>query len=63
MQSASYWRQIRGPSLTHLTAVSGANLTLLLGFLLTTARWIRVRGWWLRVVGLAGMIIFVARVA
>jgi ComEC/Rec2-related protein len=46
--------------LTHLTAVSGANLTLLLAFLLTMARWAGVRGWWLRVVGLAGVIIFIA---
>jgi competence protein ComEC len=35
--------------LTHLTAVSGANLTLLLAFLLLLARWVGVRGWWLRV--------------
>ena len=46
--------------LTHLTAVSGANLTLLLAFLLTMARWAGVRGWWLRLVGLAGVIIFIA---
>ncbi|WP_152362698.1 ComEC/Rec2 family competence protein [Microlunatus speluncae] len=46
--------------LTHLTAVSGANLTLLLAFLLLLARWVGVRGWWLRGVGLAGVIIFVA---
>ncbi len=46
--------------LTHLTAVSGANLTLLLAFMLIAARWLRVRGWWLRSVGLAGVVIFVA---
>ncbi len=46
--------------LTHLTAVSGANLTLLLAFLLLLARWAGVRGWWLRGVGLLGVIIFVA---
>jgi competence protein ComEC len=46
--------------LTHLTAVSGANLTLLLAFLLTFARWLGVRGWWLRVAGVAGVIIFIA---
>jgi competence protein ComEC len=45
--------------LTHLTAVSGANLTLLLAFLLFGARWLGVRGWWLRGVGLAGVIVFV----
>ncbi len=37
--------------LTHLTAVSGANLTLLLAFLLITARWVGIRGWALRLVG------------
>jgi competence protein ComEC len=46
--------------LTHLTAVSGANLTLLLAFLLAMARWAGVRGWWLRLVGLAGVIMFIA---
>lgn len=50
----------RSVGLTHLTAVSGANLTLLLAFLLTAARWIGLRGWNLRIVGLAGVIIFVA---
>ena len=45
--------------LTHLTAVSGANLTLLLAFLLIAARWAGVRGWGLRLVGLAGVVIFV----
>lgn len=39
--------------LTHLTAVSGANLTLLLAFLGTLARWCGVTGWWLR--GLLGL--------
>ncbi|GAA1829995.1 ComEC/Rec2 family competence protein [Microlunatus capsulatus] len=46
--------------LTHLTAVSGANLTLLLAFLLLGARWSGVRGWWLRGVGLLGVAVFVA---
>lgn len=46
--------------LTHLTAVSGANLAFMLAFLLVLARWIGVRGWWLRVIGLAGVIMFVA---
>jgi competence protein ComEC len=53
-------RDFQSTGLTHLTAVSGANLTLLLAFLLTVARWVGVRGWWLRGVGLAGVIIFVA---
>ena len=45
--------------LTHLTAVSGANLALLLAFLLTFGRWVGVRGWWLRLLGLLGVITFV----
>ncbi len=36
-------------------AVSGANLTLLLAFVLLFARWAGVRGWWLRGVGLLGV--------
>jgi competence protein ComEC len=50
----------RSTGLAHLTAVSGANLTLLLAFILTVARWVGCRGWSLRIVGLAGVIIFVA---
>lgn len=46
--------------LSHLTAVSGANLTLLLAFVLTAARWAGVRGWWLRALGLLGVVAFVA---
>lgn len=46
--------------LTHLTAVSGANLSLLLAFLLFGAKWLGVRGRWLRVVGLAAVVVFVA---
>jgi competence protein ComEC len=53
-------QDFQATGLTHLTAVSGANLTLLLAFLLTVARWIGVRGWWLRIVGVAGVVIFVA---
>jgi competence protein ComEC len=53
-------QDFQSTGLTHLTAVSGANLTLLLAFLLTVARWVGVRGWWLRILGLAGVIIFVA---
>ncbi|NYI70012.1 competence protein ComEC [Naumannella cuiyingiana] len=49
----------RTTALTHLTAVSGANLTLMLAFVLFVARWIGVRGWWLRVIGLGGVIGFV----
>lgn len=49
----------RTTGLTHLLAVSGTNLTLVVGFLLTLARWCRVRGRWLAVVGVAGVAGFV----
>ena len=49
----------RATGLTHLLAVSGTNLTLLVGFLLALARWCRVRGRWLAVVGAAGIVGFV----
>jgi competence protein ComEC len=45
--------------LTHLLAVSGSNLTLVLGFVLSTARWLRVRGYGLAVVGLFAVVFFV----
>ena len=45
--------------LTHLLAVSGTNLTLLVGFVLVSARWVGVRGRWRYVVGLAGVLGFV----
>ena len=53
-------QSFQATGLTHLTAVSGANLTLLLAFLLFAAKWLGVRGRWLRVVGLAGVVVFVA---
>ncbi len=49
----------RTTGLTHLTAVSGTNLTLVVGFLLVVARWAGVRGRWLAVVGAAGIVGFV----
>lgn len=49
----------RTAGLTHLTAVSGTNLTLVVGFLLVGARWIGVRRRWLVVVGLLGIAGFV----
>ena len=49
----------RTTGLSHLTAVSGANLTLLLAFCLLLARWAGVRGRALRVVGLATVVVFV----
>ncbi|WP_223393667.1 ComEC/Rec2 family competence protein [Nocardioides rotundus] len=49
----------RTTGLTHLLAVSGTNLTLLVGFLLVLARWCGVRGRWLHVVGAAGIVGFI----
>jgi competence protein ComEC len=49
----------RTTGLTHLLAVSGTNLTLVVGFGLVVARWLRVRGRWLYVVGAAGIAGFV----
>jgi competence protein ComEC len=51
--------QFSATGLTHLTAVSGANLTLLLAFLLTIGRWLGVRGWGLRGTALLGVVAFV----
>ena len=51
--------RFRVTGLTHLTAVSGANLTLLLAFLATAARGCRVTGWWLRSLLGLGVIGFV----
>ena len=50
----------RTTGLTHLLAVSGTNLTLLVGFLLVAARWAGVRGRGLPVVaalGIAGFVV------
>lgn len=60
LQSPDLTDDFRTTGLTHLTAVSGANLTLLLAFLLTMARWVGVRGRWLYVVGLGAVVVFVA---
>ncbi len=49
----------RTTGLTHLLAVSGTNLTLVVGFLLVLARWGGVRGRWLYAVGAAGIAGFV----
>ncbi len=49
----------RTTGLSHLTAVSGANLTLLLAFCLLLARWAGMRGRALRVLGLATVVVFV----
>ena len=50
----------RTTGLTHLLAVSGTNLTLVVGFVLILARWVGVRGRWLPVVaafGIAGFVV------
>lgn len=52
-------QDFRTTGLTHLTAVSGTNLTLVVGFLLLLARGLGVRGRWLTVVGLLGIVGFV----
>lgn len=49
----------RTTGLTHLTAVSGTNLTLLLGFVLLLARLAGVRGRWLHLVALLGVVGFI----
>ena len=51
--------EFRATGLTHLLAVSGTNLTLVVGFLMVLARWCGVRGRWLYVVGAAGIVGFV----
>lgn len=60
LQTPELVADFRTTGLTHLTAVSGANLTLLLAFLLTMARWAGVRGRGLYVVGLGAVVVFVA---
>lgn len=52
-------QDFRTTGLTHLLAVSGTNLTLVVGFLLVLARWCRVRGRWLYLVGAVGIAGFV----
>jgi competence protein ComEC len=49
----------RATGLTHLLAVSGTNLTLVVGFLLLLARWCGVRGRWMYLVGALGIVGFV----
>lgn len=46
-------------SLTHLTAVSGTNLTLMLVFFVAAARAAGVRGWWLRALAIIVVAFFV----
>ena len=58
--TADLENEFTATGLTHLTAVSGANLTLLLAFVLIVGRWTGVRGWGLRLLALLGVIAFVA---
>ncbi len=51
--------QFRVTSLSHLMAVSGANLTLMLLVVLWTARALGARGAWVRVIGVLGIGLFV----
>lgn len=50
----------RATGLTHLMAVSGANLALLLAFVVLVARWCGVRGRWLSLVSAVTVMVFVA---
>jgi competence protein ComEC len=56
--SAGLQTDFRTTGLTHLTAVSGANLTIFLVFLLGAARRLGVRGHWLDLVAVAGVVAF-----
>lgn len=49
----------RTTGLTHLLAVSGTNLTLLVGFVLIVGRWCGVRGRWMYAAAAAGIVGFV----
>ena len=49
----------RTTGLTHLLAVSGTNLTLVVGFLLVLGRWVGIRGPWLYALGGLGIVGFV----
>lgn len=51
--------QLRVTGLAHLTAVSGANVAIVLGAVLLLARWLGLRGAWLSVVGLVSIAAFV----
>ena len=46
----------RTTGLTHLLAVSGTNLTLVVGFVLILGRWLGVRGRWLHALAAAGIV-------
>ena len=52
--------RFQATGLTHLMAVSGANLTLMLGVVLTVARSAGLRGWSVRAAAIVGVAVFVA---
>lgn len=52
-------QDFRTTGLTHLTAVSGTNLTLVVGFVLLLARSLGARRRWLTLIGLLGIVGFV----
>lgn len=52
---AELTQAFRTTGLTHLMAVSGANLALMLGVILAAARLIGLRGWYIRIVGAFGV--------
>jgi len=58
--SVSLVDDFRATGLTHVTAVSGANLAILLSFLSMLARRCGARGRWLTVVLVAGVAVFIA---
>ncbi|MGN0065821.1 MAG: ComEC/Rec2 family competence protein, partial [Nocardioides sp.] len=51
--------QFRATGLTHLLAVSGTNLTIVVGALLVVGRWLGVRGRWAWLLGACGVVGFV----
>lgn len=51
--------QFKATSLSHLMAVSGSNLSLMLVVLLALTRAVGVRGWWIRVVAMGAVVLFV----
>lgn len=56
---AAMEEQFRVTALTHLMAVSGANLTLMLGVILALVRGVGLRGWWVRLAAVGGVAAFV----
>ncbi|MFM6971660.1 MAG: ComEC/Rec2 family competence protein [Rhodoluna sp.] len=57
--SDSLKRKMKVVSLTHLTAVSGANCIIVLGFVFVIIRHTRANRWWRLVIGIAALIFYV----